>query len=443
VAGDTGKKSLNLVIIGHVDAGKSTLMGHLMYKLGLVPEKTMKKYERDSANIGKGSFSFAWVLDEQKEERQRGITIDIATTQFQTPTKNITLLDAPGHRDFVPNMISGAAQADVAILVVDSERGAFDSGMGEQGQTREHALLAKSLGVAQIIVAVNKLDLSNWSQQHYEFIKKEVGLFLKKAMFDPSTTWFVPVSGLTGENLVDQKDPNLTSWYKDMTLVQRIDAFNPSDRLIKKPTRFCISDGYKEMGQSAGVTVSGKLEAGIIAKGDKLLLMPLQEICGVKAIKVHNENRDYTIAGDSADITLVGLDLQKMNGHVLCDPESPVPVVKRFKAHLVTFELRVPLLKGHKVTLYTHAVREVAKIKRLIAILDKQGNAEKLRPRCLGDKVKAEVEIELAQPVCVELFKNYKQLGRFTLRDEGNTVAAGIITQLSPTNKKCIETTGQ
>jgi elongation factor 1 alpha-like protein len=218
----SAKPNLNLVVVGHVDAGKSTLMGHLLYALGQVSERTMKKYQRDSDRLGKGSFAYAWVLDETEEERNRGITIDVALTQFETPHRMITLLDAPGHRDFVPNMISGASQADVAILVVDATKGEFETGFEYGGQTKEHSLLARGLGVSQMIIAVNKMDTVEFSQERYNFIRSQLDEFLRSIGLQHSQIFYIPCSGLLGENLVQSSSEHLKTWYRGPTLLEQI-----------------------------------------------------------------------------------------------------------------------------------------------------------------------------------------------------------------------------
>ncbi|CAG8709218.1 4391_t:CDS:10, partial [Acaulospora morrowiae] len=276
------KLPLNLVVIGHVDAGKSTLMGHLLYLLGEVNEKTMKGYERESSRIGKSSFSYAWVLDETDEERRRGITMDIAITKFETENRRFTLLDAPGHKDFIPNMISGAAQADVAILVVDATTGEFEAGFEANGQTKEHALLVRSLGVQQLVVAINKLDVVGWSRARYDEIVTKLSNFLSSTNFKKDKVFYVPCSGLTGENLVE-RSPNTLDWYDGKTLVQQIDLFEPPVRLLEKPFRLSVSDFFKGgMGNSSGVMVAGRIEGGSIQVGDEIMVVPGYERSVVK-----------------------------------------------------------------------------------------------------------------------------------------------------------------
>jgi elongation factor 1 alpha-like protein len=280
------KPKLNLVVIGHVDAGKSTLMGHFLYDLGQVNERTMRKFERESQKIGKGSFAYAWVLDETGEERDRGITMDIATNHFETAHRQFTLLDAPGHRDFIPNMISGTAQADAAILVVDASTNAFEAGFDAGGQTKEHAVLARSLGVQQLIVAINKLDMAGWAENRFREIELKLSTYLYQVGFKKSNVVFVPVSGLTGENLVKRSVvPELTCWYKDGTsLMEQIDKFEPPMRLLDKPLRMRVTDFFKGgIGSSGGVSVAGNIESGTIQVGEQVMVVPGNETGYVKS----------------------------------------------------------------------------------------------------------------------------------------------------------------
>eukprot|EP00003_Mantamonas_plastica_P011739 TRINITY_DN2156_c0_g1_i2.p1 TRINITY_DN2156_c0_g1~~TRINITY_DN2156_c0_g1_i2.p1 ORF type:complete len:483 (+),score=168.05 TRINITY_DN2156_c0_g1_i2:1019-2467(+) len=253
------KARVNMVVVGHVDAGKSTMMGHLLYQIGSVAKQDLRKFEKESKQIGKGSFHFAWVMDNEDEERERGVTIDVGVRSFETDSKEITLLDAPGHRDFIPNMINGASQADVAILVVNAAEGEFESGFHDGGQTKEHAMLVRSLGVSDLVVAVNKMDIVDWSQERYLSIVAEVSEFLKSSGFKDEVD-FVPVSGFTGENLVANTADALKEWYDGPTLLERIDKFSPPLRPLDIPLRMPISDLYKGSGNT--VVVIGRVESG-------------------------------------------------------------------------------------------------------------------------------------------------------------------------------------
>lgn len=426
-----GKPLLNLVVIGHVDAGKSTLMGHLLYLLGNVNKRTMHKYEQESKKAGKASFAYAWVLDETGEERDRGVTMDVGMTKFETNSKVVTLMDAPGHKDFIPNMITGAAQADVAVLVVDASRGEFEAGFEAGGQTREHALLVRSLGVTQLAVAVNKMDQVNWQQERFQEITSKLGHFLKQAGFKESDVFYVPTSGLSGENLATRSSaPQLTTWYSGLSLVEQIDAFKPPQRSVDKPFRLCVSDVFKDQG--SGFCVTGKIEAGYIQTGEKMLAMPPNETCTVKGICLHDEPLDWAAAGDHVSLTVTGMDIIKINvGCVFCDPKEPIRACTRFRARILLFNIEVPITQGFPVLLHYQTVSEPATIKKLISVLHKSsGEVLKKKPKCLTKGMNAIVEIQTQRPVSLELYKDYKELGRFMLRYVGSTIAAGVVTEI-------------
>uniref|UniRef100_A0A8C5BES2 HBS1-like protein n=1 Tax=Gadus morhua TaxID=8049 RepID=A0A8C5BES2_GADMO len=426
-----GKPLLNLVVIGHVDAGKSTLMGHLLFLLGHVNQRTMHKYEQESKKAGKASFAYAWVLDETGEERDRGVTMDVGMTKFETDSKVVTLMDAPGHKDFIPNMITGAAQADVAVLVVDASRGEFEAGFEAGGQTREHGLLVRSLGVTQLAVAVNKMDQVSWQQDRFQEIIAKLGHFLKQAGFKESDVFFVPTSGLSGENLTTRSAVSeLTCWYSGPSLLEQIDAFKPPQRSTDKPFRLCVSDVYKDQG--SGFCVTGKIEAGYIQTGDRMLAMPPNETCTVKGITLHDEPLDWAAAGDHVNLTVTGMDIIKINvGYVFCDPKEPIRACTRFRARILLFNIEVPITKGFPVLLHYQTVSEPATIKKLVSVLHKSnGEVLKKKPKCLVKGMNAIVEVQTQRPVALELYKDYKELGRFMLRYVGSTIAAGVVTEV-------------
>ncbi|XP_049814290.1 protein HBS1 isoform X1 [Schistocerca nitens] len=425
------KEQLHMVVIGHVDAGKSTLMGHLLYSLGQVNKKTMHKYEQETKKIGKQSFLYAWILDETGEERSRGITMDVGQSKFETPNRVITLLDAPGHKDFIPNMITGATQADVALLVVDATRGEFETGFESGGQTREHALLVRSLGVSQLCVVVNKLDTVEWSQERFQEITGKLGSFLRQAGFRESDVTFVPCSGLTGENLVTKpKEEKLNKWYNGPCLVEVIDKFKPPERPITKPFRLSVNDIFK--GTGSGFCVSGKVETGVVQVGDKLLVLPHNEAAQVKALTIDDAAVQTAYAGDNVSVTLQGVEMQNVSiGDILSDPVNVVPVTSRFEARIVVFNIKVPITKGCSVILHHQSLLEPAVITKLVAQLHKStGEVIKRHPRCLVRNSNALVQLETSRPICMELYKDIKELGRFMLRVGGVTVAAGLVTQI-------------
>ncbi|KAK3519371.1 hypothetical protein QTP70_026854 [Hemibagrus guttatus] len=432
-----GKPLLNLVVIGHVDAGKSTLMGHLLYLLGNVNKRTMHKYEQEAKKAGKASFAYAWVLDETGEERDRGVTMDVGMTKFETSFKVVTLMDAPGHKDFIPNMITGAAQADVAVLVVDASRGEFEAGFEAGGQTREHALLVRSLGVTQLAIAVNKMDQVNWQQSRFQEITSKLGQFLKQAGFKESDVYYVPTSGLSGENLATRsKEAALTAWYNGPCLLEQIgrrtasDSFKAPQRSVEKPFRLCVSNVFKDQG--SGFCVTGKIEAGFIQTGERVLAMPPNETCTVKGITLHDEPLDWAAAGDHVSLTVTGMDIIKINvGCVFCDPKEPIRACTRFRARILLFNIEVPVTQGFPVLLHYQTVSEPATIRKLVSVLHKSsGEVLKKKPKCLSKGQNAVVEIQTQRPVALELYKDYKELGRFMLRYVGSTIAAGVVTEI-------------
>ncbi|XP_026763986.2 protein HBS1 [Galleria mellonella] len=425
------KDHLYIVVIGHVDAGKSTLMGRLLCDLGEVSQRTLHKYEQESKKIGKQSFMYAWVLDETGEERVRGITMDVGHAQFETKTKKVIILDAPGHADFIPNMITGAGQADVALLVVDATRGEFESGFDLGGQTREHALLVRSLGVSQLAVAVNKLDTTTWSQERFNEITKKLKAFLKQAGFKESDVTYVPCSGLTGENLVNSPtEPELLKWYSGPCLLDIIDKFKVPERPVSKPLRFSINDVFK--GTGSGFCVSGRIENGVLNKGDKVLLCPTKELAEVRSISINDMTSNVAFAGDQVSVTLSGVDMQNVSvGYILSDPVQQVPVTTRFEARIVVFNVKVPITKGYPVLIHHQSLVESANIVKLKALLNKSnGETMKKKPRCLGNNSVAVVDIEVSRPICIERYKDVKELGRVMLRVSGVTIAAGLVTDI-------------
>ncbi|KAJ3160860.1 HBS1-like protein [Geranomyces michiganensis] len=435
---DAEKLALNLVVVGHVDAGKSTLMGHMLYLLGEVSDRAMRKFEREAEKMRKASFAFAWVLDETEEERSRGVTIDVAVNKFETPKRRFTVLDAPGHRDFVPNMMSGAAQADVAILVVDATNGEFETGFESGGQTREHAVLLRSLGVLQLIVAVNKLDVVGWSQARFDEITAKLTRFLTQDVgFKKSKVWFIPTSGFTGENLVKRAaDSPLSAWYQGPTLLEQIDAFESPERAVDKPFRLAIVDCFKGgLGGGGGggaVSVSGRVEGGSVQVGDSLLVLPINETGVVKGLEVGEEAVKWAVAGDNVLMSLSGVDMTHVNvGSILCDPSNPLPVTTHFSAKIVTFDIAIPLTIGVPVVLHYQSGTEQATITKLVAVLDRAtGAVAKKNPRALTKGMSATVEVRTRRPICLDVYRKSRELGRFLMRSGLVTVAGGVVQEI-------------
>ncbi|TBU31999.1 EF Tu GTP binding domain-containing protein [Dichomitus squalens] len=437
------KRSLSLVVVGHVDAGKSTMMGRLLYELGRIDEKKRVANERGSAKIGKSSFSWAWELDGTQEERERGITMDIALQTLNTPHRIITILDAPGHRDFIPNMISGASQADSALLVVDAAVGEFEAGFDRGGQTREHLLLVRSLGVSQVIVAVNKLDQVEWAKSRYNEIVQLLKPFLVQSGFHPSKTKFVPVVAMEGVNLTRREpaDCPLFKWYDGPTLVDLLDALDPPTRDINAPLRFPISNIFK--GTTSGITVSGRVCGGIVVAGERLRIVPGDESATVKLIDNDGESLPWAGAGSNVNLILTSVDPVSLNiGSVLCRPGSIIPLTFSFIARIIVFDIQIPITAGTSIELFHHSLDVPASISRLISVLDRSnGNVIKSKPRVLTKNMSAEVEISLrgsvysgpasrALPIPIEPFSVNKEMGRILVRRGGETIGAGVVTEL-------------
>ncbi|BGP55709.1 hypothetical protein JCM8202v2_003316 [Rhodotorula sphaerocarpa] len=434
------KPALSLVVVGHVDAGKSTLMGRVLHDLGETSDKEINNYQRQSDKIGKGSFAYAWTFDAMEEERERGVTIDVAIDSFTTTHRRFTLIDAPGHRDFIPNMISGAAQADTAILVVDGSSGGFEKGFEGGGQTREHAVLVRSLGVQQLVVAVNKLDMVRWSQTRFEAIRDQLQPFLTQTGFQPAKVAYIPVGAMTGENLVARSNELLQAWYEGPTLVEQLDSLDVPSRALEAPLRIPISNVFK--GQSAtasGLAVSGRIESGIVQVGEKLAALPGDESGVVRALEVEGELVPYALAGTNATVFLSGIEANQLGvGSVLCPPTQRVPVVSSFTAQIIVFEPKYPITAGYAVELFHHSRDIPATIAGLEAILDKAtGEVTKSQPRMLTKGCSARVKVQLRNAtsggrsgaIPIESFAVNKNMGRVLFRRNGETVAAGIVLE--------------
>uniref|UniRef100_A0A7C9CYX7 Tr-type G domain-containing protein n=1 Tax=Opuntia streptacantha TaxID=393608 RepID=A0A7C9CYX7_OPUST len=425
---------LNLAIVGHVDSGKSTLSGRLLHLLGQISQKQMHKYEKESKQQGKGSFAYAWALDESAEERERGITMTVAVAYFDTKKYHVVVLDSPGHKDFVPNMISGATQADAAILVIDASVGAYETGMDViGGQSREHAQLIRSFGVDQVIVAINKMDAVGYSKERFELIKRQVGSFLRQCGFKESFISWVPLSAMENQNLVTAaSDDRLKSWYKGPHLLDAIDLLHPPRRDYEKPLIMPICDVIKtqSMGQ---VSASGKLEAGALRSGCKVLVMPLGEVATVRSIECNSQPCSVARAGDNVSVVLQGIDVgHVIAGGVLCHPDFPVKVASRLEIKILVLEaVKTPILIGSQLEFHIHHTKEAARVVKIVSLLDpKTGKETKKAPRCLLSKQSAIIEVALQAAVCVEEASTCKALGRVFLRSSGRTVAVGVVTRV-------------
>ncbi|KAL1328820.1 hypothetical protein AAHE18_13G399400 [Arachis hypogaea] len=424
---------LNLAIVGHVDSGKSTLSGRLLHLLGRISQKQMHKFEKEAKIQGKGSFAYAWALDESSEERERGITMTVAVAYFDTKKYHVVVLDSPGHKDFVPNMISGATQADAAILVIDASRGSFEAGMdGGKGQTREHAQLIRSFGVDQVIVAVNKMDTVAYAKDRFDYIRQQLGMFLRTCGFKDSCVSWIPMSAMENQNLVaSPSDASFKSWYNGPYLLDAIDSLPPPAREYSKPLLMPICDVIKSptLGQ---VSACGKLEAGALRSGSKVLVMPAAVMGTVRSMERDSNACSVARAGDNVSVTLQGVDGSNViAGGVLCHPDFPVAVSNHLELKVLVLDGASPVLMGSQLEFHIHHAKEPARVSRISSILDpKTGKVTKKSPRCLTAKQSAVIEVTLQEPVCVVDVSICKALGRVSLRSSGRTIAVGLVTRI-------------
>ncbi|XP_020115280.1 HBS1-like protein isoform X1 [Ananas comosus] len=425
---------LNLAIVGHVDSGKSTLSGRLLQLMGRISKKQMHKYEKAAKEKGKGSFAYAWAMDESTYERERGITMTVAVAYFESKNYRVVLLDSPGHKDFVPNMISGATQADAAVLVVDASIGSFEAGMSGNGvgQTKEHAQLTRSFGVEHIIIAVNKMDVVDFSKERFELIKSQLGLFLRSCGFKELSMTWVPLSAMENQNLVaTASDTRLTSWYTGYCLLDAIDSLQPPHRDVSKPLLLPICDVITShtLGQ---VAACGKLETGAIRVGSKVLLMPSGDLATVRTIERDSTSCSMARAGDNIAVSLPGVDASHViQGGVLCQPNFPVKVATSLELKVLVLDITIPILVGVQVELHIHHAKESARVVKILALVDqKTGNVSKKAPRMLTARQSAIIEVKLDGAVCVEEFSNCRALGRVFLRASGSTIAVGIVVRV-------------
>lgn len=422
------KQSTNFIVIGHVDAGKSTLMGRLLYECGVISDRTIQKFKQEAERIGKSSFHYAWVLDQTAEERARGVTMDVATNKFETPKARFTILDAPGHRDFIPNMIAGAAQADFAVLVLDASTGAFEAGVQPRGQTKEHTLLVRAIGVSRLIVAVNKLDAVGWSHDRYKEIVQQTGHFLTLAGFAANKVSFVPLCGLTGENLTGKNGiPPAGKWYSGPTLLDLLESVPQAQlsNLISQPLRISVSDVPK----ATQTTIIGRVESGHVQPGDAVLAIPARESALVKSVLVDDEPAEWAVAGHNVTLQLSFDASHVRPGDVLCNPAGDLhrPPCLEFVVKLLAFEPLTPM----PVDVLRGRLHAPASISKMLETLDKATAAvQKKKPRIVPAGTLARVVVTITQQGAAggtAAGIPVESGNRVVLRAAGKTVAAGIV----------------
>jgi len=434
------KGHINIVVIGHVDSGKSTSTGHLIYKCGGIDKRAIEKFEKEAAEMGKGSFKYAWVLDKLKAERERGITIDIALWKFETTKYEVTIIDAPGHRDFIKNMITGTSQADCAVLIVAAGVGEFEAGISKNGQTREHALLAYTLGVKQMIVAVNKMDSTEpkYSEARFKEIVKEVSSYVKKIGYNPKSIAFVPISGWHGDNMVE-KTTNM-SWYKGWeceskerkatgyTLFEALDGIVPPTRPSDKPLRLPLQDVYKIGG--IGTVPVGRVETGQIKPGMVVTFAPANITTEVKSVEMHHESIPVANPGDNVGFNIKNVAVKDIRrGNVASDSKSdPAKEALNFNAQVIVLNHPGEIQKGYTPVLDCHTAHIACKFSELLEKIDRRsGKKIEDNPAKIKSGDACIVKMIPTKPMCVEAFSQYAPLGRFAVRDMRQTVAVGVI----------------
>jgi len=420
------KIHISLVVIGHVDSGKSTTTGHLIYKCGGIDKRTIEKYEKEAAEMGKSSFKYAWVLDNLKAERERGITIDIALWKFETPKFSFTVIDAPGHRDFIKNMITGTSQADVALLVIDSAPGGFEAGWSNEGQTKEHALLAFTLGVKQMIVGLNKMDSCQYSESRYNDIKEEVSNYLKKVGYKPAKISFVPISGWVGDNMIE-RSTNM-AWYKGPFLLEALDEVTPPKRPTDKPLRLPLQDVYKIGG--IGTVPVGRVETGVLKPAMNVCFAPVGLVTEVKSVEMHHEALAEAVPGDNVGFNCKNVSVKDLKrGYVASNAaDDPAKGCETFEAQVIIMAHPGQIQNGYTPVLDCHTCHIATKFKAITEKSDRRtGKALEENPKFVKAGDACTVTMEPTKPMVVETFESYPPLGRFAVRDMRQTVAVGVV----------------
>ncbi|VVC00471.1 Elongation factor 1-alpha [uncultured archaeon] len=422
------KPHINLIFIGHVDNGKSTTVGRLLYDTGALAEQEYRKIKAEADALGKGTFAFAYVMDNLKEERARGVTIDVAYKKFTGNKNSFTIIDAPGHKDFIKNMIKGTSQADAAVLVVTAAKGADI--VGQQPQTKEHAFLTQVMGVKQIIVAINQMDTIGYDEKKYNEILSAMKKIMTGIGFKEDQVQYVPISAWEGENVA--KATGKMAWYKGQTLVQLLDTLKQPELVTDKPLRFPIEDVYTIQG--VGTVPTGKIVTGMLKVNDKIVIMPSGKTGEIKSIEEHHEKIDVAKPGNNIGVNIRGIEKKDISkGDVIGHVNSPPTVAKEFIAQVIVLNHPTAIPVGYTPVFHIHTAQVSCKLEEIQKKIDpKTGAVAEENPKFLKTGDAAIVKIVPLKPMVVEEFKKFPQLGRFAIRDMGNTVAAGIVLSVTP-----------
>ncbi|MCX6710723.1 MAG: translation elongation factor EF-1 subunit alpha [Candidatus Woesearchaeota archaeon] len=421
------KEHINLVFIGHVDHGKSTTIGRLLFDTGIVDEQAMKKLKERAKEVGKVGFEFAFVMDNLKEEQERGVTIDLAHKRFDTNKYYFTIIDAPGHKDFIKNMITGASQADAAVLVVSA-----NAGDGVQAQTQEHVFLAKTLGVDQLIVGINKMDMAKYEEKRFNEVKEEVSKLLKSVGYNPEKIQFIAMAAFPGDNVAKKTDK--MPWYKGPTLLESIDNLQPPKKPTTLPLRLPIQDVYNITG--IGVVPVGKVETGVIKVGDKVIIVPAREGKGVtgevKSIEMHHEQMQQAEPGDNIGFNIRGIEKKDIaRGDVLGHTSNVPTVATEFTAQIVVLNHPSVITVGYTPVFHIHTAQVACQVKEIVKQINPAtGEVIKEHPDFIKKGDAAIIVFKPATPLVIEKYKDIPHLARFAIRDSGLTVAAGMCIDL-------------
>lgn len=395
-------------------------MGRLLYDLNIIDKRSIDKLRKEAETIGKSSFALAWVMDETSEERSRGVTVDIATNYFETERTRFTILDAPGHKDFIPKMISGSSQADFPVLVIDASTNSFEAGL--KGQTKEHILIARSMGLQHIIVAVNKMDTVSWSKQRFDDITKRMTAFLTEASFLEKRITFIPLAGLTGENVVKKVENPAADWYTGGTLLDALERIDLPQKSLEKPLRLSVADVFRGDLRSP-LSISGRIESGVLQVGDRVLALPANETATIKMIEIQETPVEWAVAGQIPTLHLADIDpVHLRQGDIICPPKSPVKLVKAFTSKLLAFEHILPM----PVDVFRSTLNSPGGIRTLSASLNKfTGEVAKKKPRIVRPGEVARVVVQLERELPIE------EGMRVVLRERGRTIGAGLMENVA------------
>jgi elongation factor 1-alpha len=417
------KPHMNLAVIGHIDHGKSTTVGRLLFETGAVAPHIIEGFRKEAESKGKGSFEFAWVMDSLKEERERGITIDIAHKRFDTDKFYFTVVDCPGHRDFVKNMITGASQADAALLVVAAPDGVME-------QTKEHVFLSRTLGINQLIIGINKMDASKYEEKRYNEVKEQLSQLLKMVGYKPDAINFIPMSSFVGDNIA--KPSANTPWYKGPTLLAALNLLTEPEKPTTLPMRLPIQDVYSISG--IGTVPVGRVETGVMKKGMKVNFMPANKDGEIKSIEMHHEEIPQALPGDNVGFNVRGIGKGDIRRGDVCGPaDVPPTVADEFIAQVVVLHHPSALTVGYTPVFHCHTAQIACTFVELQKKLDpRTGQVKEENPTFLKTGDAAIVKIKPTQPMVIEKVKEIPQLGRFAVRDMGSTIAAGVCINITP-----------